>query len=131
MTYIIMKLISGERIMAEYVGEASGCVDILSPLAFFTERVVVDGVKQEELLAKPYCSFSIDDEFSIPKTAILYYKELHPAFVKHYVRLTAEYNEPSTVHPSDVLDSVTDPFGDSGDKDSLNSLSETTKHTLH
>lgn len=87
--YVVVKLVSGEQLMADLSSESESTLNLLNPMLIRT-RELEDG---ESITAIPYCQFSSDKMFNILKTHILYTKQMHDVFIPHYVRIVKEHEE--------------------------------------
>lgn len=87
--YVVVKLVSGEQLMADLSSENDSTMNLLNPMLIRT-RELEDG---ESITAIPYCQFSSDKVFNILKTHILYTKQMHEIFIPHYVRIVKEHED--------------------------------------
>lgn len=87
--YVVVKLVSGEQLMADLSSENDSTMNLLNPMLIRT-RQLEDG---ESITAIPYCQFSSDKLFNISKTHILYTKQMHAVFIPHYVRIVKEHED--------------------------------------
>lgn len=87
--YVVVKLVSGEQLMADLSSESEFTLNLLNPMLIKT-RELEDG---ESITAIPYCQFSSDKMFNILKTHIMYTKQMHEVFIPHYVRIVKEHEE--------------------------------------
>lgn len=87
--YVVIKLVSGEQLMADLSSENDTTMNLLNPMLIRT-REIEDG---ESITAVPYCQFSSDKLFNISKNHIMYTKQLHELFIPHYVRIVREHEE--------------------------------------
>ena len=86
--YVIIKLISGEQLMAVLEAEDALYVKLLSPMNI---RTVVDtSLGKEQITAVPLCAFTSDKNFLIEKKNVLFIKRLDPIFISHYQRIVEE-----------------------------------------
>ena len=91
MNYVVIKLISGETVMATFEGEDEKFVRVEKPVQIKT--VVVPGINREQVHAAPYCQFSDSTSFVLEKSHIIYIKKLHKEFIKHYHHFIGAYDE--------------------------------------
>lgn len=92
-TYVIIKLTTGEQVMAALEEDAPDFVEVSFPL---TVRMTpyTDGEKMhEQITAHPFCQFSSDKFYRLPKSCIMFYKELHESLIPHYTRIVNSYEE--------------------------------------
>jgi hypothetical protein len=93
--YIVMKLTSGEQVMAVLKEEDDEHVLLESPMCIKTIPIVEQS--REHVTAHPLCQFSDDRTFVIAKRDIMFVKKLHHLFVPHYQRIVAEHERISFV----------------------------------
>ena len=93
--YIVMKLTSGEQVMAVLKEEDDEHVLLESPMCIKTIPLLEQG--REHVTAHPLCQFSDDRTFVIAKRDIMFVKKLHHLFVPHYQRIVAEHEKISFV----------------------------------
>ena len=93
--YIVMKLTSGEQVMAVLKEEDDEHVLLDFPLCIRTIPILEAG--REHITAHPLCQFSDDRTFVISKRDIMFVKKLHHAFIPHYQRIVAEHEKVSFI----------------------------------
>jgi hypothetical protein len=93
--YIVMKLTSGEQVMAVLKEEDEEHVLLDFPLCIRTIPILEAG--REHITAHPLCQFSEDRTFVISKRDIMFVKKLHHAFIPHYQRIVAEHEKVSFI----------------------------------
>jgi len=102
-TYVIIKLQSGEQVMAALEEDSTDYIDVSFPMIIISTPVT-DGQRiHEHITAKPLCQFSADKYFRIPKSGILFYKELHEMLVPHYTKIVNSYEDTVLVNPQKKL----------------------------
>ena len=101
--YVILKLTSGEQVMAVLKEEDDNYVLLEDPMAIRTVPIFEAG--KEHIIANPLCHFSDDNVFVIPKRNILFVKRLQSMFVPHYIKLVKQHQENAFV-PKTEDDSV-------------------------
>ena len=89
--YVVVKLISGETVMAMFEGEDEKFVKIEYPIQIKT--VVIPELNRESISASPLCQFSDATSFILEKSHIVYIKKLHKQFVSHYKNFIKSYEE--------------------------------------
>ena len=89
--YVILKLSSGEQVMAVLHEEDDERVLIETPMCIRTIPVLDAG--REHVTASPLCQFSDDKVFVIHKKDIMFCKKLHHLFIPHYRRIVAEHEK--------------------------------------
>ena len=93
--YVIMKLTSGEQVMAVLKEEDEEHVLLDFPLCIRTIPILEAG--REHITAHPLCQFSDDRTFVIAKRDIIFVKKLHHLFIPHYQRIVAEHEKVSFI----------------------------------
>lgn len=92
-TYVIIKLQSGEQVMATLEEDSTDYIDVSFPMVISTTPII-DGERiHEHITAKPLCQFSADKYFRLPKIGILFYKELHEMVIPHYTKIVNSYED--------------------------------------
>jgi hypothetical protein len=98
-TYVIIKLQSGEQVMAALEEDSTDYIDVSFPMVI-SATPVTDGERiHEHITAKPLCQFSADRHFRLPKSGILFYKELHEMIIPHYTKIVNSYEDTVLVKP--------------------------------
>lgn len=93
--YIVMKLTSGEQVMAVLREEDDEHVLLESPMCIRTIPILE--ASREHVTAHPLCQFSDDRTFVIAKRDIMFVKKLHHLFIPHYQRIVAEHEKLSFI----------------------------------
>ena len=89
--YIVMKLTSGEQVMAVLKEEDDEHVLLESPMCIRTIPIL--DANREHITAQPLCQFSDDRSCVISKRDIMFVKKLHHIFMHHYQRIVAEHEK--------------------------------------
>lgn len=89
--YVVVKLVTGETVMAMFEGEDEKFVKINYPIQIKT--VIIPELQRESISASPLCQFSDSTSFVLEKNHVVYIKKLHPQFVKHYNNFIKSYEE--------------------------------------
>jgi hypothetical protein len=93
--YVVMKLTSGEQVMAVLKEEDDEHVLLESPMCIKTIPILE--AHREHVTAQPLCQFSDDRTFVIAKRDIMFVKKLHHLFIPSYQRIVAEHEKLSFV----------------------------------
>ena len=93
--YVILKLTSGEQVMAVLREEDEQYVMLEDPMCIKMIPVLETG--REHVIANPLCHFTDDTTYVIPKQSILFVKRLQSSFVPHYLKLVEQHNDHSFV----------------------------------
>lgn len=95
--YVVVKLISGEQLMATLVAEDDNYIELESPMCIRMIPILAE--HKEHVTAHPFCQFSDDNNFILDKKNVLFIKKLHHMFVPHYKRIVAEHEQTVLVTP--------------------------------
>jgi hypothetical protein len=96
--YVVIKLTSGEQVMAVLRQEDDAHVLIEHPMIMKT--IVNFEAGKEHLTASPLCAFTDESEFVLPKVNILFIKKLHHVFIPHYQRIVKDHEESTLFVPA-------------------------------
>jgi hypothetical protein len=89
--YVVVKLVSGETVMAIFEGEDDKFVKIDRPIQIRT--TIIPELGRESISASPLCQFSDATSFVLEKGHIVYIKKLHSQFIPHYNNFLRSYDE--------------------------------------
>ena len=89
--FVIVKLVSGEQVMATLINEDDTTVELHYPMVIRMIPFINDGSAHEHVTAAPLCQFSDDKTYRIPKTNIMFVKKLHDVLIPHYNRIVDEH----------------------------------------
>ena len=89
--YVVVKLISGEQILATLEAEDAQFVNLELPIVIRT--IINPEMDRESVSAAPFCAFSDSTNFVIEKSHILFIKRLHQTFVPHYKKFIKIYDQ--------------------------------------
>lgn len=95
--YVVVKLVSGETVMATFEEEDDKYVKLTYPIQIRT--TIIPEIQRESISAAPLCQFSDSTSFTLEKSHIIFIKKLHNQFVSHYKNFIKSYDEamiPST-----------------------------------
>lgn len=105
-TYVIMKLVTGEQILAVKRSETDQSITIEFPMIIKTYpfRPAPDEIG-EQVAASPYCKFSDDKVFTFNRKDIVFEKLLNQFAIPFYLKLVNEYETTIEVpEPKDIED---------------------------
>ena len=88
--YVIVKFNSGEQVMAVLSDEKQSYYELMYPMTIKMLPYIIEGKAQEKITASPFCQFSEDKYYQIPKTSIMFVKKLHESLIPHYLNLLDE-----------------------------------------
>lgn len=112
--YVVLKLVSGETVMAMFEGEDDRFVKIDHPIQIKT--IQIPAINREQITASPLCQFSESTSFVLEKDHIVYIKKMHRAFISHYNNFIKSYDEaliPATRESAEqIQQQLNDVFGD-------------------
>jgi hypothetical protein len=91
--FVIIKLVSGEQVMAVLEKETDENIEISSPLLLRLFPIIGAEQGSEHVTATPYCKFAEDSNITLNKRNILFVKNLHSVLIPHYIRLASEAEE--------------------------------------
>jgi hypothetical protein len=103
--FVIIKLISGEQIMAILEYEHDDTVELIYPMLMRMFPVVSAGKAHEHLTATPYSQFAENAHISVNKRNIIFMKNLHHVLIPHFEKLVAE-NEQTVLFKKDADNNV-------------------------
>jgi hypothetical protein len=91
---VIVKLISGENVMAVLQNEDEQYVELLHPMNI---RTIPVNQNTETVVASPLCQFSDDETYLIDKKNVLFIKKLSNYLIPHYYNMLEKNGEPSLI----------------------------------
>jgi len=89
--HVVLKLVTGETLMATYDGEDDRFIMVEKPVQIKT--ILIPELERETVTAAPYCPFSESTTFILEKTHIVYIKRLHKVYIAHYNKFMKVYDE--------------------------------------
>lgn len=89
--FVIVKLVSGEQVMATLTDEDETYVELHQPMVIRMVPFINNGKAHEHVTAAPLCQFSDDSYFRIPRSSIMFVKKLHEVLVPHYTRIVDDH----------------------------------------
>jgi hypothetical protein len=89
--FVIVKLVSGEQVMATLTNEDANTIQLHYPMVIKMIPFIQDDQAHEHVTAAPLCQFSDDNNYIIEKTNILFVKKLHEVLIPHYNRIVDEH----------------------------------------
>ena len=100
--YVVLKLTTGEQVMAVLSEEDEEYIMLDSPMCIKTIPSLQTG--REHVTAAPLCQFTADTTYVIAKKDIMFIKKLHNLFIPHYKKIVSEHHEMEMFHPKDEHD---------------------------
>jgi hypothetical protein len=90
--YIVIKLVSGENVMAVLKSEDEDFIEVESPMCIRTIPVLETG--REHITASPLCQFAEDSSsYVLDKKNLMFVKKMHHLFIPHYRKIVADHEE--------------------------------------
>lgn len=103
--YVIVKLTSGEQLMAVLEHESENKIHLVYPMLIRMVPTIANGKAHEHVTATPYYQFSDDANISINKQHVIYVKNLHHMLISHFTTLVEE-NENKVIISRDKAGAV-------------------------
>ena len=98
--YVIIRLASGEQVMALKTSETDTTVTLLYPMQIkMYPRQREDGSISETVAGAPFCHFADEKIFNINKNYIVFENHLHPKLVPFYTDMVDQYEATEHEHP--------------------------------
>lgn len=88
--FVVLKLTTGEQLLAAVTAEFDESVVIAFPLVLKSIPSMKDGIIYERLATAEYCSFTDEKEFNIYRKDIVYIKPMKKAVAVMYQRSLQE-----------------------------------------
>lgn len=110
--YVVMKLISGETVIAQLLNETNDGVHVINPLQVKMIPVMYkDGDYGEQAISSRLCQFTDDVDFTFNYKDLIYCKPLKPKMEPIYTRLIKSFEEETKEiveeeQTEDVLDDI-------------------------
>lgn len=101
--YVVLKLISGEQLLAVCEEESNVDITIKNPMLIR----IIPGIhpitrrQVENISASPWCAFVETKEFTLEKSKLLFVKEMHNMVTNQYLKMVEDYETPITVRQTD------------------------------
>jgi hypothetical protein len=89
--FVVLKLVSGEQVMAVLRSEDEMFVELESPMCIRTIPVVA--TNKEHITAHPLCQFTDDVNYILDKKDVMFIKKMHHVFIPHYLRIVEEHEK--------------------------------------
>lgn len=98
--YVVIRLGSGEQVMALKTAESDTTVTLLYPMQIKSyPREREDGSITETVAGAPFCHFADEKIFTINKNFIVFENALHPKLVPFYTDMVDQYEASENDHP--------------------------------
>jgi len=89
--FVILKLVSGEQVMAVLRSEDEMFIEVESPMCIRTIPVLE--TQKEHITAHPLCQFTDDINYVLDKKDVMFVKKMHHIFIPHYLRIVKEHEQ--------------------------------------
>jgi hypothetical protein len=89
--FVVLKLVSGEQVMAVLRSEDDDYIEIESPMCI--RAIPILEQNREHITAHPLCQFSDDVHYVLDKKDVMFVKKMHHIFIPHYLRIVKEHEE--------------------------------------
>lgn len=93
--YAVLKLCTGEQLLAVLLNETIEGVTILDPIQVKLIPMYDEGEYVEQAITNNYCQFTQDRRFTFNWKDVIYCKELDPVMIKYYKKLVLAFGEES------------------------------------
>lgn len=94
--FVILKLVSGEQVMAVLRSEDEDYIEVESPMCIRTFPILETG--KEHITAHPLCQFTDEINYVLDKKDVMFIKKMHHIFISHYLRIVKEHEELADVN---------------------------------
>ena len=109
--YVVIRLGSGEQVMALKTAESDTTVTLLYPMQIKSyPRQREDGTIVESVAGAPFCHFADEKIFTINKSFIVFENHLHPKLVPFYTDMVDQYEATEDDHPGAVEEEEESPI---------------------
>ena len=98
--FVVLKLVSGEQVMAVLRSEDEMFIEIESPMCI--KSVPTLDTNREHITAQPLCQFTDDVNYTLDKKDVMFIKKMHYIFIPHYMRIVEEHEKLAEVNASVV-----------------------------
>jgi len=98
--FVIVKLVSGEQVMATLTSEDAETIELHYPMIIRMIPFIENDHTHEHVTAAPLCQFSEDKLYKISKTSVMFIKKLHDILIPHYNRIVDEHEQTVLVRSS-------------------------------
>jgi hypothetical protein len=90
---VVVKLITGETIMASIVHQSRDSLILLNPITVRSITVTTDGGPMERTVTNPYCTLTQDREFIFDWSHVVTIKPLHTGIIAFYEKLINSFED--------------------------------------
>ena len=97
--FVILKLVSGEQVMAVLRSEDEMFIEVESPMCIRTIPILA--TSREHITAHPLCQFTDDINYVLDKKDVMFIKKMHHIFIPHYLRIVKEHEKLGLMNDDD------------------------------
>ena len=90
---VVVKLLNGEMFMAYLLNSTPDTLVVYDPIAIKIVQVAGEGGVVEKTMTQPFCSLTLDREYSFDMRQVIYVKPLNPKIAKYFDKLIQAFNE--------------------------------------
>ncbi len=108
--YVVMKLITGEQIIATLLNESIAGILVLDPILVRMVSESNNGVYTEQAITSTYCQFSNDQSFVFDHKNIVFCKDLNPKMIPFYIKVCAALKKSSIISDEPEEQIITSKF---------------------
>lgn len=94
--YVVIKLVSGELVIARLLHETVEGIHIVNPLQVKMIPVMTENDYGETAISSKFCQFTEETEFIFNTEHMVYCKPLNPRMIPLYDRLIESFNKESS-----------------------------------
>ena len=105
---VVLKLITGEQILATLLKDTENGIVISNPIQIRTMPIMTKGEYNEQTLTNKFCQYTDETEFTFNQRNVIYCKPLHSSMIDHYNKLVLAFGEERPAISSLDLDSPED-----------------------
>lgn len=127
---IVVKLVSGDMFMAYLLNSTEDTLLVQDPITVKTVQIQTEGGVVEKAITQPFCSLTLEREFSIDMRLVIFVKPLNPKIAGYYRRIVGSYSEDDEPE-EDFLYAGFDQEDDHEEHDQESILVIPDKHSLH
>lgn len=85
--YVVLKLVTGEQLVATLINETSNEVLVLNPVVIRTVQGFANGKLIEQTVTNSYCQLAATKDFLFERKNLIFAKPLHADIIPFYIRL--------------------------------------------
>ena len=90
---VVVKLLNDDMFMAYRLNSAPDTLLVLDPVSIKAVQVATEGGIVEKTMTQPFCSLTLEREYSFDMRMVLYVKQLNPKIAKHFDKLVQAFNK--------------------------------------